>query len=115
MPLPLLFDTFEAIVLFFSGLTLPFNTISELYADQMVLCTVLVANYILKDGKSNWMEGMVLICTFIQYCYRTCHFATHHFHLLAHNCVLGIFAIFAVTFCYYPGSNVPTALIGCGS
>lgn len=33
MPLPLFFDTFEAIVLFFSGLALPFNTIDELYAD----------------------------------------------------------------------------------
>ena len=28
-PLPLLFDTFEAIVLFFSGLSLPFNTIAK--------------------------------------------------------------------------------------
>lgn len=67
MPLPLLFDTFEAVVLFLS---------------------VLIANYIIKDGKSNWMEGMTLMC---------------------------IYAIFAVTFCFYPGSDLPNDLVGCGS
>ena len=32
-----------------------------------------------------------------------------------YHCVLGIFAIFAVTFCYYPGSDLPNELVGCGS
>ena len=117
-PLPLLFDTFEAIVLFMSGLSFPSMRLLNSCTDQILLCTVLLANYVLKDGKSNWMEGMILICTFIQYfrwAYHDCHFTMHLFQLLAHNCVLGIFAIFAVTFCYYPGSNVPDSLIGCGS
>ncbi|KAH8994278.1 hypothetical protein EDB92DRAFT_1851365 [Lactarius akahatsu] len=42
-PLPLLFDTFEAVVLFFS---------------------VLIVNYVIQDGKSNWLEGMILMFTF---------------------------------------------------
>jgi hypothetical protein len=33
----------------------------------------------------------------------------------AHNYVLGIYAIFAVTFWLYPGSDLPDELIGCGS
>jgi hypothetical protein len=37
----MLFDPFESIVLFFS---------------------VLTVNYVVQDGKSNWLEGMILIC-----------------------------------------------------
>ena len=40
-PLTMLFDPFESIVLFFS---------------------VLTVNYVVQDGKSNWLEGMILIC-----------------------------------------------------
>ncbi|KAI9000573.1 calcium/proton exchanger [Trametes punicea] len=54
-PLSLLFDPFESIVLFFS---------------------VLVVNYVVQDGKSNWLEGMLLMCLYV---------------------------ILAVTFWYYPG------------
>ncbi|KAI0768060.1 calcium/proton exchanger [Trametes elegans] len=54
-PLSLLFDPFESIVLFFS---------------------VLVVNYVVQDGKSNWLEGMILMCLYV---------------------------ILAVTFWYYPG------------
>ncbi|KAI0822456.1 calcium/proton exchanger [Trametes gibbosa] len=54
-PLSLLFDPFESIVLFFS---------------------VLVVNYVVQDGKSNWLEGMVLMCLYL---------------------------ILAVVFWYYPG------------
>ncbi|KAI0635672.1 calcium/proton exchanger [Trametes polyzona] len=56
-PLSLLFDPFESIVLFFS---------------------VLVVNYVVQDGKSNWLEGMVLMCLYV---------------------------ILAVVFYYYPGVN----------
>ncbi|KAH9059171.1 hypothetical protein EDB87DRAFT_812171 [Lactarius vividus] len=56
-PLPLLFDTFEAVVFFFS---------------------VLIVNYVIQDGKSNWLEGMILTCTY---------------------------AIFVVAFGFYPGSD----------
>ncbi|KAI0272151.1 hypothetical protein BGY98DRAFT_1090962 [Russula aff. rugulosa BPL654] len=42
-PLTLLFDPFESIVLFLS---------------------VLTVNYVVQDGKSNWLEGMILICLY---------------------------------------------------
>lgn len=42
-PLTLLFDPFESIVLFLA---------------------VLTVNYVVQDGKSNWLEGMILMCTF---------------------------------------------------
>ncbi|EMD34141.1 hypothetical protein CERSUDRAFT_141642 [Gelatoporia subvermispora B] len=57
-PLTLLFDPFESIVLFLS---------------------VLVVNYCVQDGKSNWLEGMILMCLYI---------------------------ILAVTFWYYPGVTI---------
>lgn len=45
-PLTLLFDPFESIVLFLA---------------------VLTVNYVVQDGKSNWLEGMILMCTFHHY------------------------------------------------
>ncbi|KAG2130002.1 calcium/proton exchanger [Suillus cothurnatus] len=56
-PLTLLFDPLESIVLFLS---------------------VLTVNYIVLDGKSNWLEGMILMCLYI---------------------------ILIVTFWYYPGTQ----------
>ena len=55
-PLTMLFDPFESIVLFLS---------------------VLVVNYTVADWKSNWLEGMILMCLYL---------------------------IIAVTFWYYPGT-----------
>ena len=43
-PLTMLFDPFESIVLFFS---------------------VLTVNYVVQDGKSNWLEGMILMCLYV--------------------------------------------------
>lgn len=40
----MLFDPFESIVLFLS---------------------VLTVNYVVQDGRSNWLEGMILICLFV--------------------------------------------------
>ncbi|KAH9838413.1 calcium/proton exchanger [Rhodofomes roseus] len=57
-PLTMLFDPFESIVLFLS---------------------VLVVNYTVQDGKSNWLEGMILMCLYL---------------------------IIAVTFWYYPGVSI---------
>ncbi|KAG2112550.1 calcium proton exchanger [Suillus discolor] len=54
-PLTLLFDPLESIVMFLS---------------------VLTVNYVVQDGKSNWLEGMILMCAYM---------------------------ILAVTFWYYPG------------
>lgn len=63
-PMTLLFDPYESIVLFLS---------------------VLIVNQTLADGRSNWMEGMVLMMLYI---------------------------IIAVSFWYYPGSTTAT-LLGC--
>ncbi|KAI0303725.1 calcium/proton exchanger [Multifurca ochricompacta] len=64
-PLTLLFDPFESIVLFLS---------------------VLTVNYVVQDGKSNWLEGMILMCLYI---------------------------IVAVTFWFYPGSDPAGVLASC--
>lgn len=61
-PLTLLFDSLESIVLFL---------------------TVLTVNYVVQDGKSNWLEGMILMCLYL---------------------------ILAVTFWFYPGSD-PSGLL----
>ncbi|WVR07268.1 calcium/proton exchanger [Kwoniella sp. DSM 27419] len=63
-PMTLLFDPYESIVLFLS---------------------VLIVNQTLADGRSNWMEGLVLMMLYL---------------------------IIAVTFWYYPGSATAT-LLGC--
>lgn len=41
-PLTLLFDPYESVALFLS---------------------VLTVNYVVQDGKSNWLEGLILMCT----------------------------------------------------
>lgn len=56
-PLTLLFDPYESIVLFLA---------------------VLTVNYIVQDGKSNWLEGMILMCLYV---------------------------IVAISFWFYPGSQ----------
>ncbi|KAF8348827.1 Calcium/proton exchanger [Amanita rubescens] len=55
-PMSLLFDPYESVALFLS---------------------VLTVNYVVQDGKSNWLEGMILMCLYL---------------------------ILAVTFWYYPGN-----------
>ncbi|OAX33116.1 calcium/proton exchanger [Rhizopogon vinicolor AM-OR11-026] len=57
-PLTLLFDPLESIVMFLS---------------------VITVNYVVQDGKSNWLEGMILMCLYL---------------------------IVAVTFWYYPGTSI---------
>lgn len=42
------------------------------------LLAVLIVNYTIQDGKSNWLEGMILMCVYL---------------------------IIAVTFWYYPGTH----------
>ncbi|KAI9439938.1 calcium/proton exchanger [Lactarius indigo] len=64
-PLTLLFDPFESIVLFLA---------------------VLTVNYVVQDGKSNWLEGMILMCLYV---------------------------IVAVTFWFYPGSDPAGVLASC--
>lgn len=64
-PLTLLFDPYESIALFLS---------------------VLTVNYVVQDGKSNWLEGFILMCLYV---------------------------ILAVTFWYYPGSDPSGVLAQC--
>ncbi|KAI0075242.1 calcium/proton exchanger [Panus rudis PR-1116 ss-1] len=63
-PMTLLFDPFESIVMFFA---------------------VIVVNYTVQDGKSNWLEGMILMCLYV---------------------------ILAVVFWYYPGTFLRNCLSG---
>ncbi|KAI0749572.1 Sodium/calcium exchanger protein-domain-containing protein [Daedaleopsis nitida] len=64
-PLSLLFDPFESIVLFLS---------------------VIVVNYTVQDGKSNWLEGVIL---------------------------MSLYLILAVVFWYYPGADEIQQLLTC--
>ncbi|TBU32650.1 Sodium/calcium exchanger protein-domain-containing protein [Dichomitus squalens] len=64
-PLALLFDPFESVVLYISVHTM---------------------GYVVADGKSNWLEGVILICLYI---------------------------VIAVTFWFYPGSNFSSNLAVC--
>jgi len=64
-PLPLLFDPFESIVLYIS---------------------VHVMTYVVGDGKSNWLEGAILICFYIN---------------------------IAVSFWFYPGTTYSSTLGRC--
>ncbi|GJE88646.1 sodium/calcium exchanger protein-domain-containing protein [Phanerochaete sordida] len=66
-PLALLFDPFESIVLYISVNTM---------------------GYVVADGKSNWLEGLILI---------------------------GLYIVAAVTFWFYPGSNFSTNLAVCST
>ncbi|KAF8896266.1 hypothetical protein BD779DRAFT_1668091 [Infundibulicybe gibba] len=62
-PLSLLFDPYESITLFLAVLTI---------------------NYVVQDGKSNWLEGMILMCLYV---------------------------ILGVTFWFYPASSDPAGLL----
>ncbi|KAI0064753.1 calcium/proton exchanger [Artomyces pyxidatus] len=64
-PLTLLFDPFESVVLFLA---------------------VITVNYAVQDGKSNWLEGMILMCLYL---------------------------ILAVTFWFYPGVDPASVLATC--
>ncbi|KZT29881.1 calcium/proton exchanger [Neolentinus lepideus HHB14362 ss-1] len=75
-PLSLLFDPFEAIALFLS---------------------VLTVNYVVADGKSNWLEGMILMCA----CPKDT--ASYQRLLTSHT---GLYLILAVAFWFYtPASS----------
>jgi len=64
-PLTMLFDPFESVVLFL---------------------TVLTVNYVVQDGKTNWLEGMIL---------------------------MNLYVIIAVSFWFYPGSDPASTLLTC--
>lgn len=62
-------------------------------------------NYVVADGKSNWMEGLILVCE--SFAMETSDF------LLIDIWVLGLYVIIAISFWFYPGSNMASALATC--
>ena len=88
-PITMLFDPFESIVLFFS---------------------VLVVNYVVQDGRSNWLKGAILISL----CVSTFPSTAPLFSWLTHA-VLGYrYAIVAFAFGIYPGSQLD-GLLACST
>jgi Ca2+:H+ antiporter len=73
-PLALLFDPFESIVLYISGKYQPFTCLFS----TDYLYAVHTMSYVVADGKSNWLEGLILI---------------------------GLYIVAAVTFWFYPGTT----------
>jgi Ca2+:H+ antiporter len=66
-PLTLLFDPYESIVLFLSGTSAVLAIYrrpicSNHYDDNSLVLTV---NHVVQDGKSNWLEGMILMCLYL--------------------------------------------------
>lgn len=63
------------------------------------ISVVLTVNYVVQDGKSNWLEGMILMCKDLP------KFPSHF--LIAQT---GLYVILGVTFWFYPGVNTLDAL-----
>ncbi|PBK75605.1 calcium/proton exchanger [Armillaria solidipes] len=72
-PLTLLFDPYESVAMFLA---------------------VLTVNYVVQDGKSNWLEGMILMCKSL-FPQRKC--------LSIEYPTTGLYVILCVTFWFYPG------------
>lgn len=99
----LLFDPFESIVLFFSGATRTGFFYADLSAEKKTP-SVLVVNYVTQDGKSNWLEGFLLMSEF---------FLVPVWPILQPFSVL--YFILALTFWYYPGMAVQFSFHKCHS
>ena len=57
-PLTFLFDPYESIALFLTG-GVSFSKHNPLV---YTLLSVITVNYVVQDGKSNWLEGLILMC-----------------------------------------------------
>ncbi|KAG8782508.1 hypothetical protein FRC12_020731 [Ceratobasidium sp. 428] len=66
------------------GLNKPLTLLNDPFESVVLFLSVLVVNYVVSDGKSNWLEGMILMMLYV---------------------------IVAVSFWYYPGSD-PLAALG---
>ncbi|PBL03717.1 calcium/proton exchanger [Armillaria gallica] len=62
----------------------PLTLLFDLYESVAMFLTVLTVNYVVLFGKSNWLEGMILMCLYVILC---------------------------VTFWYYPGNNPSSNLL----
>lgn len=58
-PLTLLFDLYKSIALFLAGGSTPVHVVQGLMSEVHPVLTV---SYVVQDGRSNWLEGMVLLC-----------------------------------------------------
>lgn len=87
-PLTLLFDPFESIVLFLA---------------------VLTVNYVVQDGKSNWLEGMILMCM----SFLPVPSQAGKWTLIGLCFDIGLYVIIAVVFWFYPGSDPAGVLASC--
>ena len=52
--------------------------------------------YVVADGKSNWLEGVILMCKLISSVCKSCSPADIRTHV-------GLYIVIAVTFWFYPG------------
>lgn len=87
-PLALLFDPFESVVLYISVHTM---------------------GYVVADGRSNWLEGMILVCQYqIQIIPEWLYIGTD-------TLWIGLYVVVAVSFWFYPGSNFSTNLAVCST
>jgi Ca2+:H+ antiporter len=59
-PLTLLFDPYESIAMFLSGKYT--SCVATYEMAHKFAPAVLTVNYVVQDGKSNWLEGFILIC-----------------------------------------------------
>lgn len=61
-PMTLLFDPYESVAMFLAGKH--FSTIRYRHGTDL-FAVVLTVNYVVQDGKSNWLEGLVLMGTIV--------------------------------------------------
>jgi len=61
-PLTLLFDPYESVALFLSGNW--FFSYPYIIMAYKFFVPVLTVNYVVQDGKSNWLEGFILMGMF---------------------------------------------------
>lgn len=64
----------------------PLSLLLDPYQSLVLYLSVQIMSYVVADAKSNWLEGVILICLYV---------------------------IIAVSFWFYPGSNLPAALANC--
>lgn len=62
-PLTLLFDPFQSIALFLSGVSFIYSPDPPVIHN--LVHAVLTVNYVVQDGRSNWLEGMILMCAWL--------------------------------------------------
>lgn len=88
-PITMLFDPLECVALFFSAL---------------------IVNYVVQDGRSNWLEGMILICLCV--C-SLLGFPSLSFSGLTYAVLTHRYIVIALIFYFYPGTPLDGLLRVC--